>query len=566
MLSIRKIGAFGRTYRHLSRYRQILAILFKYGFGDIVERLNIDQYIEIGLQMISSRRPAHTVQKQTRPERVRMALEELGPTCIKLGQLLSMRADLIPVRFIRELSKLQDDVPPFPFSEVRQIFESEFGALPSELFEHFEEKPFASASIGQVHRARLRSGELVAVKVQRPGLKGIIEVDLEIMLHLAMLMEGNIEEFALHRPVKIVEEFARVVEKELDYTHEMANMERFAGQFFGDPTVYVPRVFRALTTDRILTMEFISGIKISRTDELERAGYDKKKIVAIGTDLLLRQVFDHGFFHADPHPGNIRVISRNAICMLDFGMMGTIDRYNRSDFVDLIYSVVRRDDPRTAQVLLKLTLWEREPDIRALERDVSEFMGQYLYKPLKEIEIGKLLQHLLELTSRHHLRLPPEIFLMLKALGTIEGIARLLDPDFDMVARAAPFIRREKMERFRPKRMAEDVFNLSSDLFEFVQQFPRELLELARIIKRQQLSVQFEHHGLEGLIETHDRISNKLSIAIIVAALIIGSSIVIIARIPPLFYDISLIGIIVFVAAVIMGIWLMIEIIRKGRI
>ena len=563
MLSIRKIGALGRTYRHLHRYRQILGVFFKYGFDDLIARLKIDQYIEVGLQMIS-RRPG-TVQKHTRAERIRMAMEELGPTYVKLGQLLSTRTDLIPIHFIEEFSKLQEHVPPFSFREVKILLEKELRQPMDFVFSFFDEAPFASASIGQVHLAHDLEGERLAVKVQRPGIQRVIEADLEIMLHLAMLMERNVEEVALHRPVAIVEEFARALEKELDYSHEAANMERFARQFFGDPTVCIPKVYNDLSTDRVLTMEYIEGIRVTDFQRLEQESANKQLIVERGADLFLRQIFDHRFFHADPHPGNIRVMADNVICLLDFGMMGSVDRLNKQEFVELIYGVVRQDEVRTTQVLLRLTQWEEEPEPRLLERDVSDLMGQYLHRPLKKIEIGKLLQQLLELSARYHMRIPPDIFLMLKSLSTIEGIARMLHPDFDLVAQIAPFIQREKMARYQPRRLAEDLITLSSEIFHFANQFPQDVLEVTRLIKRQRFSIRFEHHGLENMIETHDRISNKLSFSIIIAALIIGSSIIIIAEIPPLFYGISFIGIIIFIAAVIMGVWLLMAIIRRGR-
>ncbi|QTA80171.1 Putative protein kinase, UbiB-like [Desulfonema limicola] len=564
MLSIRKIEAFGRTYRHLNRYRQILGILIKYGFGDLIERLNIDQYIEIGLQFISSKPNEHHFQKQTRAERIRLALEELGPTYVKLGQLLSTRPDLLPINFIDEFAKLQDNVKSFSYQEVENILCKTFNQPLEEIFSFFEKTPIASASIGQVHKALLKNEDIVAVKIRRPGIRKIVEVDLEIMLHLAMLMEGNLEEMALHRPVKIVEEFARLLEKELDYKIEAANVERFSRQFFEDSSIYVPKVYNSLTTERILTMEYIQGIKISDIDKLKKSGLDRKKIVSKGADLFLRQIFDHGFFHADPHPGNILVLKKNIICLLDFGMVGTVDRYKKGDFVNLIYSVVHQDEVKTTQMLLKLTSWEQEPEIRFLERDVSELMGQYLNKPLKDIEISSLLRQMLELMSDYHLRLPPDVFLMIKVLSTIESIAHLLDPDFDMVSQVAPFIKREKIARFHPQRIAENILSLSSDLLEFMHQFPKDALEVVKLIKSQQLTVKFEHHGLEKLVETHDRISNKISFAIIIAALIIGSSIVIIAKIPPLLYGISFIGIVVFIAAAVMGIWLIFAILRKG--
>jgi ubiquinone biosynthesis protein len=565
MLSIRKIGVIGRTYRHLNRYRQILTVLFKYGFGDLLEMLKIDQYIEVGLQMISRNRGAR-VERLKRPQRLRMAFEELGPTYIKLGQILSTRPDLIPMDYIQELSKLQDDVPAFPFKKVCKVVESEFGRPPEELFDSLEEKPQASASIGQVHRAILKDGEAVAVKFQRPGIRKIIEIDLEIMLHLAILAEHHIEELALQRPVKIVDEFARMLEKEIDYKIEATSMERCARQFLDDPDVYIPKVYREVTTSRVLTAEFVEGIKISDIDRLESAGLDRKVIITRGADLILKQVFEYGFFHADPHPGNIFALPNNVICLIDFGMVGVVDRQTRDDFVDLLDSIVHQNEIQASEVLLKLTYWDEEPDRRLLEREVADFMGRHLYKPLKEIELGKLLQQILEVAGDFQLRIPPDLFLMMKALSTVEGVGRMLDPDFDMIARATPFIAKVKLERYKPERIAKDVFDLSAKLLQFLQKFPKELLDITQIIRRKKLSLKIEHRGLETMLATYDRISNRISFSILIAALIIGSALIVISETPPLIYGISLIGIILFFAAAMMGIWLLVAILRKGKL
>ncbi len=565
MLSIRKIGVIGRTYRHLNRYRQILTVLFKYGFGDLLEMLKIDQYIEVGLQMISRNRGAR-VERLNRPKRLRMAFEELGPTYIKLGQILSTRPDLIPMDYIQELSKLQDDVPAFPFKKVCKVVESEFGRPPEELFDSLEEKPLASASIGQVHRAILKDGETVAVKFQRPGIRKIIEIDLEIMLHLATLAEHHIEELALQRPVKIVDEFARMLEKEIDYKIEATSMERCARQFLDDPDVYIPKVYREVTTSRVLTAEFVEGIKISDIDRLKSAGLDRKVIIARGADLVLKQVFEYGFFHADPHPGNIFALPNNVICLIDFGMVGVVDRQTRDDFVDLLDSIVHQNEIQASEVLLKLTYWDEEPDRRLLEREVADFMGRHLYKPLKEIELGKLLQQMLEVAGDFQLRIPPDLFLMMKALSTVEGVGRMLDPDFDMIARATPFIAKVKLARYKPERIARDVFDLSAKLLQFIQKFPKELLDITQIIRQKKLSLKIEHRGLETMLATYDRISNRISFSILIAALIIGSALIVISETPPLIYGISLIGIILFFAAAMMGIWLLVAILRKGKL
>jgi len=565
MLSIRKIGVLGRTYRHLTRYRQILAVFFKYGFGDLVDLLKIDQYIEIGLQMISRHR-RERLERMTRAERVRLAMEELGPTYVKLGQVLSTRPDLIPVDFIKELAKLQDEVPPFPFEEVQHIITRELGGPPNRFFDQFDEIPQASASIGQVHRAVTQDGEQVAVKVQRPGIKRTIEVDLEIMLHLATLMERHIEEIAFYRPVKIVEEFAKTLEREIDYTYEASNMERVAGYFLSDMTVYIPKVYRDLSTPKVLTAEFIDGIKISEIRQLDAAGLDRHEITRRGAYILLRQVFEIGFFHGDPHPGNIFVLPDNVICLLDFGMVGSVDRQTREDFVDLVDAVVHRHESRTAQVLLKLTSWDEKPDMRVFEKDVADFMGHHLYRPLKEIHFGRLLQDLLELAAQNRLVIPPDIFLMMKTLAAVEGVARSLDPDFDIFSTAEPFVKQVKLARFHPRRLTDDFLRISTDLLEFIQQFPGELLDITRKIRQQKFALSVEFKGLHTMLETHDQISNRVSFSIIIAGLIIGSSIIVVSGVPPLFYGISLIGIIVFITGAVMGLWLLIAIIKKGRL
>ena len=565
MLSIRKIGVISRTYRNLSRYRRILTILFKYGFGDLIDLLKLDQYLEIGMNLISRSGPEHS-HRQTRAVRTRMALEELGPTFIKLGQLLSTRPDLVSVDFVHELAKLQDDVPPSAPTHIREQVLHELGNAPEEIFSDFDDTPVASASIGQVHRATTHDGESVAVKIQRPGVKRIIEVDLEIMLHLATLAERHIEEMAFHRPVKIVEEFARSLERELDYSIEAGSMERMALNYLEDRSVYTPKVYREFSTSRILTMEYIPGIKISEVEKLAEAGLDLKTITNRGARFYLSQVFEKGFFHADPHPGNIFVLPDNVICLLDFGMMGKLDSRTREDFVDLVDAVVNRRVERTTHVLLKLTEWEQEPDMRAVTHDAADFMDRHLFKPLKDIEMGKVLNELMDLAARHSLRIPPDLFLMMKAMATIEGVATMLDPSFNMVAATAPFIEKVKLERFTPERIANDIFAFGSDIFRFMDRFPKDLMEISLLLRKQQLSIRLEHQGLQSLLEANNQISNRISFSIIIAALLIGSALIVISKTPPLFYGISLIGILGFFFAAVLGIWLLIAILRKGSL
>ncbi len=565
MLSIRKIGIIGRTYRHLNRYTHILSILFRYGFGELVDLLRIDQYLDIGYPAVSRKREDR-IEKFSRAERIRMALEELGPTYIKLGQVLSTRPDLIPGDLIEELALLQDNVPPFAFSDAVRILTRELAAPVDAVFQSIEETPIASASIAQVYRACLKDGDMVAVKIRRPGIRRIIEVDLEIMLHLATLMERHVEEISFHRPVRVVEEFARILEKEIDFTQEAANMERAARNSRNDPTVYIPRAYPEQSTAAVLIMELIDGVKISDRISLQKAGLDSKLVTVRGATVCLRQMFEHGFFHADPHPGNIRVLPGNVVCLLDWGMAGSIDRRTREDFILLIDAVALRQEQLAATALLRLTDWDQEPDLRNFERDISDFMSLHLFRPLKEIRFGKLMQHILKLAFRHRLRIPPDSFLLLKALGTVEGIAQQLDPEFDMIGHAAPFIHRIRMRRFSPEKLAGESLHLVESLLRFLNQFPRDVMEIARLARQQGLVLNLRHEGLERTLSTHDQISNRISFSVIIAGLIVGSALIVISRTPPFVYGISLIGIIGFLAAAVMGVWLLIAIIRKGRL
>ncbi len=565
MLSIRKIGVLGRTYRHFNRYRQILGILFRYGFGDLVERLKIDQYIEVGLQMISRQR-RENVEKLSRAERIRLLFEELGPTFIKFAQILSTRPDIIPSDVIREFEKLQDEVPPFSYDDAKRIVEFELGDSIDALFSTFETIPLASASIGQVHKAVLKDGDVVAVKIQRPGVRRIIEVDLEILLHLATLTERHIEEAALHRPVQVVEEFARTLGRELDYSIEASNMERVAVQFIKDRTVYVPKVYSEYSGVKVLTMEYVGGIKVSETEKLTAAGLDLRTITRRGADFIMKQVFEFGFFHADPHPGNIFVLQNNVICPIDFGMTGCVDKRKRDLFVDILESVALKDSERSARLLLELGEYDEEPDIRRFEKEIDDFMGKHLFKSLKDVDVGRLIQDFLDIATRNKVRIPPVIFLMMKAFAAVEGIARLLYPEFDMIDHAEPFIRKAKLSRYNPKRMVRELFTTISDSLTVFQDLPRELLHLTRLTRQSKLAVGVEIKDLDVLLRANDQVSNRLAFAIITGSLIIGSALLLAFGTPPLLYGVSLVGMLGFSVAAVLGIWLLLAILKKNML
>ncbi|MBN1364820.1 MAG: AarF/ABC1/UbiB kinase family protein [Syntrophaceae bacterium] len=562
MLSIRQIGMFGRTYRNLKRYRQILTILFRYGFDDIVERLNIDQYIEVGLQVLS-RKKRENVEKLSRAERLRLLFEELGPSFIKFAQVLSTRPDIIPADVIKEFEKLQDEVPPFSYAEAKEMIEADLHDNIENIFFTFDETPIASASIAQVHKAVLNNGDIVAVKIQRPGIRKIIEVDLEIMLHLATLMEKNIEEIALQKPTQIIEEFTRTLERELDFTTEAASMERTAIQFMDDETIYIPKIYSDFSTERILTMEYVEGIKVSEVEKLKEAGLDLKIITYRGAYFVMKQVFEFGFFHADPHPGNVFVLPGNIICPLDFGMTGSVDTRQRILFVDIMESLALKDAEKCAHLMLELGEHVEEPDMRVFKKQIEDFMGRYLYKPLQQLDVTRLLQDLLEVATQNKLRIPPVIFLMIKAFAAMEGVARVLDPEFDMITFSAPFIRRAKLAQFAPAKIAKSILTTFSESAHLIESLPREILHMIQVIRNNKMTVNMAMPGISEVQRSMNQISNRLAFSIVIAALIIGSASLLASDTPPVIFGISLVGMLGFSIAGLLGVWLLIAILRR---
>ncbi len=564
MFSIKNLGFFGRAYRQFNRYRHIIFILFKYGFGDVVNMLKLNRYLEAGKHLISQK-PAIGIKKLTRAKRIRLVFEELGPTFIKLGQLLSTRSDLISGEYHTELLKLQDEVPPASYEVVRKIIKSEFGQFPEEIFKRFEEKPIAGASIGQVHRAQLKSGEMVAVKIQRPDIRKLVKTDLEIILHVASILERNVKEFEIHKPTQIVAEFANSLSKEIDYLIEAAHIERFSRQFQGDRSIHVPKVYRKLTCEHIITMEYIDGIKISNLEQLQKKAYNLKTIVKHSADLILKQIFIHGFFHGDPHHANIYIMPGNVVCFLDFGMMGRVNREERENFTNMTTQILSGDVKRAVRSLLKHTDYAKEPNKTKLEKDLSVLIDQHLYRPLRELNIARMLRHLLNITYKHELCFKADLFLMIKALSTAEILGKELDPEFDLTEHIKPFVRQVQLDRYNPKRIAEDIVDSGSEFIKFFTGLPGDLQEILNQAREGKLKIEFEHQGLDPMLTSHDQISNRIVFAIVLAALIIGSSLIVLSGVPPKWYEIPIIGLGGFVFAGIMGFWLLISIIRHGK-
>ncbi|MBW1716921.1 MAG: AarF/ABC1/UbiB kinase family protein, partial [Deltaproteobacteria bacterium] len=459
--------------------------------------------------------------------------------------------DLLPQELLVELEKLEDSVPPFSEEEAKQLIEKELDKPIANLFKEYVSTPIASASIAQVHKAVLTNGEIVAVKVQRPGIEQVIETDIEIMLHLATLMEEHIKGTDILNPIGIIKEFERSIRREIDFTIEASHIERFGRNFQEETTICVPKVYRSYTTRNI--------------DALLESGNDPEIIASRGATLVLKQVFEHGFFHADPHPGNILVLDNNIICFLDFGMMGVLLPKYREYLGSIVVGIVNRDAERITKALIPFSSSNRIENIEGLEYQIFELIEQYSYIPLKSLNMGELLNKLIKLISSYKLKIAPDFYLLIKALVTIEGVGRKLDPDFDMVKHTEPFAKKLLRERLSPRKLTKDIYLSATELSLLLRDLPSEIREIIGQIKLGQVKMGFEHKGLEPMLEKHDQISNRIAFAIVLASLIIGSSLIVLSGIPPKWDGIPIIGIVGFLGAGIMGFWLLISILRHGK-
>lgn len=555
-----KIGA---AYHQVKRLRHIAGVLLKYGYDDLAQHLPLPRAARLPFKRV--RQQQADMQLFTQPERLRRACEELGPTFVKFGQLAAARTRILPPEFTDELSKLQDQVAPVPFDEILTVLETELKRPLGEIFVRVEETPLGSASIAQVHRATLRTGELVVIKVQRPGIQKTVAEDLAILRYLASLAETHLPEWRLHQPVALVDELARSLEKEMDFTCEASHLERFTWQFRDEPSIYLPTLYLEFTTQHVLVMECVNGIKASRFEELEAAGFDRRVLSARIADLVMKQIFAHGFFHADPHPGNLQIMPDQRICFLDFGMMGFLDQRTRETFVDFVWGIARRSETSVAHALIKLTEPETEPAHGPFETDVAEFMHQHFYHAAGEIRFGNVVSQLVRLANKHRLHLPPDLVVMLRALSLTEELVRQLDPQHDLISQAKPFMQRTRMNRMRPRRVLLNALEFAQELGDAARDLPSELHRIISQIKSGRARVNFHHEGLEPASQALERSTNRLSFAVVVAALIIGSSLIIHSNVPPMWGGVSLVGLGGFLLAGLMGFWLLISILRHGK-
>lgn len=556
------------TYNCLVRYKEILAILVKYGYKDLLMKINPSENKDINEVLKDGNTvPPESVQALSGAERFRLLLESLGTTFIKFGQILSTRNDILPEDYCAELKKLQDKVPPFPDEQAKAIIKEELGKTTDELFQSFSEKPVACASIAQVYKATLPSGEIVAIKIRRPNIEKRIQADLAIMEDLSRLLEKYVQEARAIRPTTLVREFGRQLQQEMNLLVEANNLERFNILNQNESRLKLVKLYRDLSTSHILTMEFVTGTKISNTEKLRSLNLDLKTIAKNGASVIISQIFDQGFYHGDPHPGNILVQDDGRICFLDFGAMGKLTKEQRMLLAEGLVAVVRRRDDELLRVVLKLSSnGDDIKDTKELGRDISDFVDTYAYLPLNRIKVDEILNDLTKLLTKHGIILPPEISTLVKVLAMLDGTYLAIDPDFQVMEVMKPYAQKLVLEKFDPKRLASDMTHTSAELYRLLRDLPDEARSIIKTIKKAELKVSVSSGNLKQVLRTFDKDANRLSYALIVSALLLASALLLHTHTPPVWHEVSILGIVGLIASATMGLWLLIAIARSGHL
>lgn len=544
-----------RRYRSFVRFNHILRIFVRYGYKDIVSYLIETRRFPLLRKLIprASRREAR---KYSKYEKMRLVCEELGPTFIKFGQILSNRSDLLPAELIVQLEKLQDSVPPLPGAISRQVIESELKKPMNELFAWYESEAFASASMAQVHKAILKTGEKVAVKVQRPEIRAIIVEDIRIMYMLAGIFERRIPSLKSFDPQGLVRNFEESILKELDFIYESVSIQRFARNITEDPhdnTTHSPKVYKEYTTGKVLTMEFISGVKVNDSKILESKGYDRKEVAHKLAVTYIKQVFEYGFFHADPHPGNILVLPNGHICFLDFGMMGSILPKDIEILGRLFLAVKSKDVKKIIRALMQMSDTTSIRDLRSLEYEINEFVCNYGFSSIHENEMGNVLLQLKDIIVRYDLKVPAHFFLLARSMVTIEGLIRNLDPQIDMLAIAQPYLLSAIAKKLNPFKLGMKVLNGLYEIANYMEEFPNDLKNAIRKINTGKINVNLNHQGIDPLVHTLNRTTKQIASALVIAALLVGSALFIINKVGPFWFGYSRYGIIGIIFAAILG-------------
>lgn len=552
--------------RDLPRLHEISSVLIRHGLGDLVRRLGIGTLLERAGQILHWGEAGIGAELEP-PQRIRLALEELGPTFVKLGQVMATRVDVFPPQWIAEFEKLHSEVPPVSFEALLPELEKALGRSPFDVFQDLETRACASASIAQVHRARLQDGTPVVLKVRRPGIRQKVEADLRILTYLAGLIEAELPEARRYQPVQIAAQFVRSMERELDLSVEARHMERFAKNFARHPYVVIPRVYWEWTSETLNVQERIDGVPATQLAAVEAAGLDKRVLAARGAEVVLKMILIDGFFHADPHPGNVFYLPGNRIVIIDCGMVGRLAPPRRNQVVDLLAGLARMDEQPMLEVLLD---WAGDAyvDEAKLAADINELVFNYEDMPLKDIRIGAVLRQFSAIIREHSIVMPADLALMFKALITLEGLGRQYDPNFHIVDHLTPLLRRALAQRLQPAELLRRGRHSFADFVNVMGSVPRDLARLVREARRGKTRIDLDLKRLDDFGQQLDRTLDRVTMGIMTASLVIGSSIVMTVTSGPRVFGLPLftvLGVLGYVIAFFNSLWILVGIWRSGR-
>ncbi len=552
-----------RSKSKLGRYEKVASTLIKYGFEDLLSHPPFNRLLPQS-NILVPERGGKKVSKYSRYERIRLVCEELGTTFIKFAQIASNRPDLLPEGLISELEKLQDSAPQVPIEDIHNILQVEFGTSFSEVVAYFNPIPIASASMAQVHRARLRGGKEVVLKIQRPGIYETIHSDIAILKNLVSIIENYFPQYKIYQPSELVKMFEDSITEELSFQLEANNLEHFQTMFKNNKDVFIPAIYRELCTDKIICMEYVEGYKITDLENLKKFNITGEELALRGISLYFEQVFEHGFFHADPHPGNIFVLEDGRIAFIDYGMVGTVIDKDKILFAKILLSMYDKDVHGLKKAILKFSTGLTKEQERAFEYDVIYFLRQYSRISLENIDGNEVMRGLNSLFFDYKIRIPSNLLLLIKALVIIEGVGLKLNPDYDIIENIGPYVQRLLSKKYNPDRLQKELLRSIEDTTDLIRDMPSDIRSIIHKIKEGKLHVEIEHKGLEPFAASLNKTVNRLSFTLVIVAIIIGSSLIVVAKVPPFFYEIPMIGVIGFAISALLTFWL-INAIRKAN-
>ena len=537
----------------LRRFKQIVSILMKYGFDELVQQLNLP-----GLNLIKRVRSVDS--SVSTYQRIRHALEDLGPTFVKFGQILSLRPDMLPAELVLELGKLQDDVAPLAFDEIREVVENTFGQSIKKTFSVFDAAPLASASISQVHRGTLRKEGIIAcVKIQRPGIRKIIEADLGILESIALLINQKSDELKSYDLPNLVRVIRRDLLRELDFTREARNM-KIARGYAAESDTYIPEVYDDYCSEQLLVTEFIQGVQLKDIDSIGLE--DPEALAKQGLRTAIKQILEDGFFHADPHPANLLIMENDKLALIDWGMVGRLTEKDRFELIGILKSVVEKDSSTLVNDLLNITKGKKSIDFKTMERDLLDILDSYHAVPIKDINIGHLLMAIMALLQDYQLKLPTDLVIMIKALVTAEGSARQIYPDLNIVSASKEYIEELRRQSLMPANLWRMIRYSLSQFLTQQKALPHRFARILEKFDDGELTLRFAHTNLSGFLKTLENIFNRLTFGVIVGAMIIGSSMIITTGVKPFILGFPALGVIGYVISAVLGLWILINIIR----